>query len=121
MQVLCDENGYITSFALVGTLVDGMEVNDPEDTDAFAAHFSAYRVRDGNLVFDQQQEEALLQEAEVEEIRQRREQECFSVVNRGQLWYELLNEEQKEELKTWYQAWLDATNTGVMPQKPAWL
>lgn len=121
MQVLCDENGYITSFALVGTLVDGMEVNDPEDADAFAAHFSAYRVRDGNLVFDQQQEEALLQEAEVEEIRQRREQECFSVVNRGQLWYELLNEEQKEELKTWYQAWLDATNTGVMPQKPAWL
>lgn len=121
MKVLHDKDGYITSFALIGTLVGGVEVDSPEDADHFCEHFLAYRIRDGDLVFDEKQEQALLQSAEIDAIRQQREQECFSVINRGALWYELLNEKQKEELKTWYQAWLDATNTRVVPQKPAWL
>ena len=47
--------------------------------------------------------------------------ECFSVINRGQLWYERLTEEQKTELNAWYQAWLNATEAGAMPEKPGWL
>jgi hypothetical protein len=121
MQVLYDASGYITSFALIGELVGGTEVDEPDDLDAFAENFTAYRVRDGNVEFDSEKETALQQEAETEAIRQRREQECFSIINRGPLWYEMLTEEQKEELKTWYQAWLDATNTRVVPDKPAWL
>jgi hypothetical protein len=121
MQVLYDESGYITSFALIGELVDGTEVDEPDNLDAFTANFTAYRVRDGNLEYDSEKETALQQEAETEAIRQRREQECFSIINRGSLWYEMLTEEQKKELKTWYQAWLDATDTRVMPDKPAWL
>ena len=46
---------------------------------------------------------------------------CFPVINRGLLWYETLTVKQKLELTKWYQAWLDATNTGVMPKKLAWL
>lgn len=121
MQVLFDENGYVTSFALVGNLVGGTEVAEPEDLDSFASSFTAYRVRDGNLEFDSERETALKGEAVTDEIRLRREQECFSVINRGSLWYEMLTEEQKQELKTWYQAWLDATDTGVVPDKLAWL
>lgn len=56
-----------------------------------------------------------------EQIRLRREKECFPIINRGVLWYESLTNEQKEELKVWYQAWLDATETLVVPDKPSWL
>lgn len=36
-------------------------------------------------------------------LRRRRIGECFSVINRGQLWYNTLTEEQKQELQIWYQ------------------
>lgn len=55
------------------------------------------------------------------ELRNQREEECFSVINRGALWYDRLTEEQKQELSAWYQAWLDAPQTSVIPTKPAWL
>ena len=55
------------------------------------------------------------------ELRNQREEECFSVINRGALWYDRLTEEQKQELSAWYQAWLDAPQTNVVPAKPAWL
>lgn len=55
------------------------------------------------------------------ELRHQREEECFSVINRGALWYDRLTEEQKQELSAWYQAWLDAPQTNVVPAKPAWL
>lgn len=55
------------------------------------------------------------------ELRNQREEECFSVINRGAPWYDRLTEEQKQELSTWYQAWLDAPQTNVVPTKPSWL
>lgn len=54
-------------------------------------------------------------------IRSRREFECFSVVDRGKLWYEGLTAAQLEELKAWYQAWLDAPQTGVIPDSLEWV
>ena len=54
-------------------------------------------------------------------IREEREKICFTVVNRGSLWYSRLTETQKEELNAWYQAWLDAPQTGVKPQTPTWI
>ena len=56
-----------------------------------------------------------------DDLRRRREVECFPIVNRGQLWYDTLNEEQKAELKEWYIAWLDVTDTLIIPNKPNWL
>ena len=55
------------------------------------------------------------------ELRERRKVECFEVVNRGEVWYERLSETQKAELESWYQAWLDVTETKVVPEVPAWL
>ena len=56
-----------------------------------------------------------------DEIRHRREAECFSIINRGTLWYSRLSDEQIAELNTWYSEWLDAPATGVIPEKPIWI
>lgn len=55
------------------------------------------------------------------EFRKKRIEECFTIINRGQLWYDSLTHSQKEELKIWYQLWLDVTETLIEPQKPNWL
>lgn len=61
------------------------------------------------------------EEQKIERLRYRREQECFPIINRGGLWYDRLTEEQKTELGTWYQAWLDVTETRTVPPKPLWI
>ena len=55
------------------------------------------------------------------ELRSLRQLECFSIINRGTLWYATLTEIQKQELQNWYQEWLDVTETRVVPEKPNWL
>lgn len=54
-------------------------------------------------------------------IRRKRNSECFSVINRGTLWYQSLTEAQLVELSQWYNAWLNAPETLVVPEKPSWL
>lgn len=54
-------------------------------------------------------------------LRHHREAECFSIINRGQLWHDGLTGEQRAELKEWYIKWLDITETLVVPKKPEWL
>ena len=61
------------------------------------------------------------EEEYINNLRAKRETECFPIVNRGQLWYDTLTEEQKVELKEWYIAWLDVTDTLVIPNKPNWI
>ena len=68
-------------------------------------------------IYTQKQNE----EFELQNLRQQREQECFSIINRGKLWYDNLTEEQLIELNTWYNAWLDVTETKVMPERPSWI
>ena len=55
------------------------------------------------------------------DLRKKRELECFTVINRGKLWYERLSYEQYIELVSWYNKWLDVTNTLVIPERPNWL
>ncbi|MDE7082513.1 MAG: hypothetical protein K2O89_02260 [Clostridia bacterium] len=54
-------------------------------------------------------------------LRHRREEECFAVINRGALWYDRLTESQKAELDEWYEAWLNVTETEIVPEQPIWL
>jgi len=57
-----------------------------------------------------------------EAIRFNRSANCFKLIdNKSTLWYQKLTNEQKAELDAWYQAWLDATVTKIIPTKPAWL
>lgn len=62
-----------------------------------------------------------LRERKIQELRYRRQLECFSVINRGQLWYDKLTAEQRTELSVWYEAWLDAPQTMVAPELLPWL
>lgn len=59
--------------------------------------------------------------AELDALRARRADECFSIVNRGKLWYNCLTVEQLAELNDWYFKWLDVTETKTIPTKPDWL
>lgn len=60
-------------------------------------------------------------EAEVGFLKKRREEECFSVINRGKMWYDQLTEEQYLELRQWYFDWLNVTETRIIPTRPTWL
>lgn len=57
----------------------------------------------------------------LDQLRARREEECFSFVNRGQLWYDTLTPEQYTEFQKWYREWKDVTETKLIPTKPEWL
>lgn len=72
---------------------------------------------DGEIVFDEELKLQVL----MQRIRNNREIQCFSVINRGQLWYNHLTEEQLQELEIWYQAWLDAPQTLAEPERPNWI
>jgi hypothetical protein len=115
------ENGYVSSYALVGTLVGGIEVPDPPDIGHFEARYTAYRLKDDVLEYDEKQNTENERKALCDELRKRRETECFSFINRGQPWYERLTDVQKSELETWYAGWLEVTETLTVPEKPSWL
>ena len=65
----------------------------------------------------------------IDNLRLKREVECFPIINRGQLWYNTLTENQIAELNEWYNNWLDVTNETnkdkngeyIIPQKPIWI
>lgn len=61
------------------------------------------------------------EEEQLNQLRALREDICFPIINRSQLWYNRLTDEQKVELNTWYDAWLKVTETKIVPEKPAWL
>lgn len=63
----------------------------------------------------------VIEERKMENLRARRKAECFSIINRGQLWYSRLSQEQLVQLNKWYQDWLDVTETGMIPTKPMWI
>lgn len=121
MFVYIDKIGYVNSYALIGNLVDGIEVNEPTDVTHFEAHYRAYHIVDSNLVFDETQEQVVEQEAEKAELRERRQKECFNIIDRSKLWYDSLTQEQLKELQDWYDAWLIVTETMIVPTKPEWL
>ncbi len=58
---------------------------------------------------------------ETEQLRERRKTECFSVINRGKLWYDALSLNQLSELEAWYHAWLNVTETREIPSAPLWI
>lgn len=142
-------NGYIASFGAfpVGELTVLSECpNFPEDQAEAWAHFQNnyqaytfhpvppsyweenfgkdYEIPSADIVaqfvYHEDRAEAVLH-AKQEALRIRRVSECFTIINRGDAWYALLTEEQRAELQTWYQAWLDVTETLVVPAKPEWI
>ena len=65
-------------------------------------------------------EKKSISEATKAKIRERRQKECFEICDRG-AWFASLSEERKKVVLKWRAAWLDATETGICPAKPAWI
>ena len=120
MKVTFDENGYVNGRCMVGDN-GGTEVDVPEDFDMFLDRFSGFKLEDGKLVFDKEKDDADQLEAQQSNLRLRRETECFSVINRGWIWYSCLTLTQWRELRTWYLAWLNVTKTLTIPVRPSWI
>ena len=87
--------------------VDKEDCESCDFNDNLSFNIEKYNKRKENIKFD--------------ELRRRREVECFAIINRGKLWYDTLTEKQMVELKDWYIAWLDVTDTLIIPNKPNWL
>lgn len=121
MKVLLNEEGYVESYALEGDLTAAIECSEPDDMVTFENHFASFRVRDGTLLLDTERLKALSDAEALTAFRAQRAVECFPIINRGQLWYNRLTAQQREELQNWYQAWLDVTQTLTVPVKPDWI
>lgn len=89
---------------------------DEEEFFYYNQDLTSFTVRDGKFVPLKP-----LKVLQAQLIRKEREKECFPIINRGALWYNKLSEEQKQELSEWYEAWLDAPATNVIPDKPLWI
>lgn len=123
MQIILNEQGYVHDYAIIGGFGShSITVTEPENLDDFERNYGSYHLsEDGVLVKNGDKQKELEVEAELNDLRSQREKTCFPYINRGYLWYSKLTEEQKEELDAWYQAWLDVTDTKVLPDMPAWL
>lgn len=120
MKVTIDENGYVIDWALAGDN-GGIDVPEPDDLEEFVICATGYKVVDGFLQKDDTRDRAQRLEKQKEALRQQREAECFPVINRGWMWYSGLNLVQWLELKKWYLAWLNVTETLLIPERPTWL
>lgn len=123
MQVIFDEHGYVYAYALIGSFgSDAVEVKEPENLYDFENNYSSYYLSDGNvLVKSDDKQKEIEDQRELASLRSQREKVCFPYINRGELWYSKLTAEQKDELDVWYQAWLDVTETRIVPDTPEWL
>lgn len=120
MKIQIDKNGYVENYVIVGeSNVCNIEVEEPE---GFSPDkFQAWKYDGEKLVYDMEQAQKIQNNYKKNEIRARREKECFSYVNRGTLWYNKLTPEQDIEFQNWYDAWLEAPETLIIPKKLEWL
>lgn len=126
IELLLDENNYIKEY---NSLIQyshisnsiTIELSDEQFNSHFIQNYKAYQYINNQLIFDENYQQKLIEEDNKEKIRTLREIECFAVVDRSQFWYNTLTNTQLEELRTWYEAWLDAPETGNIPIKPSWL
>lgn len=121
-----DEDKNCIAFSYDPIAMEGYEtvcVYCQNEIDADRAY--GYLIDKGNqLIWSDEKWELYTQEiVEPNSIRERREEECFAIINRGDTWYRLnVNTSQREdEIKSWYQEWLEAPQTRRIPEKPGWI
>lgn len=121
--ITVDESGYVTGLYLGDGLSvkGGIEVELPFEADELFSDIGVYRYVGGEFIKDEKKAVTKADEDALALLRGRRKTECFPVINRGQLWYAQLTEAQATELADWYRAWLDVTESRVIPDPPAWI
>jgi hypothetical protein len=120
VKIRLDKNGYIEGFVVFGDMPGAQPYEDEVPAD-FVENCRFYRLVDGKIILDTERRDAQIAAEQANEIRARREAECFAIINRGALWYDRLTPEQTAELDEWYQSWLDAPATGLVPEPLEWL
>lgn len=127
LQFKTDENGFISEFMNVGSegiLPEGIAIEidiDNFDFDDFLMNYQAYKFDGNKIERVEEQLPLVIEENEKNYLRMIRMKECFPIINRGSLWYDGLQPEQRTELGKWYNDWLNVTDTHEIPQKPSWL
>lgn len=124
IEVVLTNEGYVSLFNLdvdQTYMQNSILVEDDVDREHFITNSIFYKIDNNHLVFDENKKAEADHKFRINTIRMRRQSECFSVVDRSQLWYNSLTNEQKAELQEWYEAWLVAPDTLVIPTKPDWL
>lgn len=122
IKCLLDDNNYVISYASIGNIIGATELELPNDLfEHFSENFGAYRCDNNVLYFDETKYGNIKEDEVKEELRARREQECFPIINRGKLWYDSLTSDNIAELDVWYKSWLDVTDTKIVPNRPEWL
>lgn len=120
---LTDDN-YVDAYSIGCTVTPNpIELELDELPYEFETYYKAYiyDVETQTFTLDEEKYYDIQDEIELENLRGRREVECFDIVNRGELWYKRLTPDQSSELDNWYGKWLDVTITLVIPTKPEWL
>lgn len=122
MQIQLKDNKII-GYAELGGFPDGVEVSEEyiNRLNKDKIGYLTFNGIDKEPTFDEKAYNEDMQKEQIADLRQNREAECFPIINRGQPWYDTLTEEHKTELNTWYQAWLEVTETKIIPIKPEWL
>lgn len=113
MKVRINEEGYLESLYINNA---NIEIDVDEDTMAMLSECLNYH--NWRFLNDEWQMVCIFPD---ENLRLMREDECFSYIDRSRLWYDSLSSEQYQELQEWYNAWLNVTETKVIPTKPSWL
>lgn len=122
MRIEINENNMIVQWSTTDKSNELMfDIPDSIVPDDFEENAFYYRYIDGELIINEEYKAEREQEQKVWEIRNKRDEICFPVINRGEAWYRTLSDKQKEELQDWYQKWLDATETLTEPEPPEWL
>ena len=122
--ITINENGYLTGICTgPGVSIEGgfeIEIND-NDLDFIIDNLESFIYSDDKLILDDGRKSEMDLKNQISSLQNKRVDECFSIINRGALWYETLDEDQKAELRIWYKSWLDVTETLTVPEKPEWL
>lgn len=121
--ITIDKDNYIDSYMSGEGCIceDGIEITLPFEENELLNNMGCYRFIDGEFILDTVKQAEKQLNAQKNELRFLREKECFSIVNRGQLWYSTLTLDKIGELTRWYKAWLDVTDTLEIPKKPQWI
>lgn len=113
-KVKINEDGFVASPYIKDANIE-VEVNDELYASLMTCQIGKnWKLQDGEFI--------IVDILEDKVIRERRNIECFGVIdNRSPLWFNHLSEDRKQELNVWYEAWLSATETKIIPEKLEWL
>ena len=119
--LLNNENYFTGSFAKVGSVENGVRVSELPP-DVYGQKALCWKRVDESWEFDSEKYSVLLNLSNVEEIRAKRE-EAFKDIDKYQLplVYAELTIEQQMQLRNYRNEWLNAPETGVLPDKLSWM